>query len=358
MSLRNLFEEVREEGKIEIKNEPFIKDSLPIIYEGEINEPTNNGVIVNYHNSGGRSIIIERGETVYRIKGVDPYRLLTEKIANSSKNKINNVCQWNFSRKTGHSSEKPFGVLTWENIQNKAEIYGKLNQFYNLFGIIPPLEYLTHQKVDEVRGINREDVYQVVFKLNKPETDLRVSEFDALLTERLDQCSPTEIKSKVKNINRLYGRLISWAGFNTAILALNGLLPTNPSFVPQNWVISPVEGGYGIFRVDHSSTKINKDSKEVIEELLKERNGLPNCINEFSIMSERVQVAADPKLFLPKEKRNMKFSQILLNTNDIAVDYSKIIEAHKNVFFMGMGLIPMFKCPPAITEEMFREALE
>ncbi len=359
--LRRLFEQVRENGKIDLNDSISIKDILPIIYTGESNSDSGT----TYYNSGGRSILFQKGGQTYRIKGVDPFGYLTERIATSKKNKISNVKDThniiNEQLSQGIKREnlefndvKPFGTFFFDQAECEIKALEKLKLAYERLGIENPCEPLFYKDTNIEK--NGRKTYQTAFKLPNLETDVRTHEFMSLLTERLDSCSPSEIAAKDKNIARLFGRFIYWAGINAGLFASVGVLPIDSSFYPQNWIISRYKEGYGIFRVDHTSTKLT-DPHSVIRELTKEKHGLSFILNEFSVFPSRVKVAAEPTQFLPKNKKNLKFSQILNSKKDIYVDESKIIEAHKNVFKMGLFSLLQGQIAP-IHEEMFLEALE
>lgn len=202
--------------------------------------------------------------------------------------------------------------------------------------------------------------YQTAFRLPSPESDLRVREWDALLTERLDECSPEEIEAKRQTIGRLYGRFVYWAGVNTAMLAATALVPTMASFVPQNWVIDRHHDGYGLFRVDHTSTK-RTNPEAALKELTQcreTRDILPASVNEFSVFASRMQIAAKPKEFLPPGKTDLRFSKILtLDPREIRADERKVVNVHKFVFEQGLAATLQGHCPEPIPEELFKQAL-
>jgi len=358
---RDLLDQVRVKGQIDVGEEPLLRDVLPIIYNGEADSSSPGAV--RYHNSGGRSIMYERGDEVYRIKGVDPFGKLTERVASSKENRIKNVHDASLIAKAQtpregevliFSDKKPFGPFFIEQAELEAQAFRALAETYLELGIQNPCEFLFYQDSGlEVRG---ERTYQTALRLPSLEADFRTHEWNSLLTERLDQCAPDEIATKMKNINRLYGRFIYWAGVNTAILAASGLLPTADSFVPQNWVINRYGDGYGIFRVDHTSTK-TADTRDVIKSLASDRDGAPFIANEFSVYAGRVQMAANPKAFLGERESDYKFSQILLMTEGQGLDETNLLGTHTNVFFMGLASV-LNEAPIApIPEEMFRHAL-
>ncbi len=194
----------------------------------------------------------------------------------------------------------------------------------------------------------------------RKEAYFRVKEFESLLTRRLDQCNSMKIAEKDKNISRLFGRFIYWTGVNTSFLSLAGLLPTENSFCPQNWVISRYDNGYGLFRVDHTSTKVVSE-REALQGRIKEEDELPHIINNFSVFPSRVKIAANQKAFLGKNTKR-KFSEILTTKKEIPADETSIIQSHKTVFMMGVasGLAAVLKGKriEPIHEEMFYDVLK
>ncbi len=355
---RKLLERVRVDGYIGTKGEMFLNDMMPAIYRGESGPAADS---VHYYNSGGRSIIFEKEGSAYRIKGVDPFGRLTKRVAKSKKNRMNDVriVAEELASQPGTKKQlfrgRPFGVLTYNNATNEKEACERLAHEYILFGIENPAEFLCYK--DTGTGRTGESVYQAAFHLPSLESDLRVNEFSGLLTERLDECSAKEIAAKSQNISRLYGRFVFWGGFNAGLFYRAGILPMADSFRPQNWVISRAGDGYGIFRVDHSSTEA-ADTETVYNGLMKELDGIPHIVNEFSVFPERVLVASNPDGFLPKGQRGMKFSKILHLRDKINADIGPMINAHKNVFGMGLYCAIKEQHPEPISEKMFIEALE
>lgn len=358
--LRRLFEEVRVNGKIDLRDELSIRDVLPIVYAGE----SDSNKSTTYYNSGGRSILFQRSGITYRVKGVDPFGYLTERVALSKQNRIGNVrdahelLKAQISREVerkdiGFNNGKPFGTFFFEQAEREIEALKRLELAYDQLGIENPCVPLFHKDTGvEKQG---EKTYQTVFRLPSLEVDIRTHEYMSLLTERLDQCSPGEIAAKSKNIGRLFGRFIYWAGINTGIFTSFGVLPIDSSFYPQNWIISRYGNGYGIFRVDHTSTKLT-DPTSSLNALMKEKDGLSFILNEFSVYPSRVQVASSPDQFLPSDKQGLKFSQILSLKKELGVDESRIIKAHNNVFQMGLVSLVRGQIEP-IPEEMFLQAL-
>lgn len=359
---KTLIDKVRVQGRISLGDGVFLRDQLPIIYSGEAKSNDTNST--HYHSSGGRSLIIDRGGTTYRVKGCDPSGKLTERVAGSKENKVEDVfnayqlAALNFPN-VGFMfrAGKPFGVLNLSQVELERGALKQLERAYNFVGIENPCEFAMY--ADTGILADGERTYQTVFTLPGVEADFRVKEFEKLLTERLDECSTEEIAKKQKNINRLFGRFVYWAGVSTGLLASVGVSPVKSSFASQNWVISKYKNGYGLFRVDHSSTKI-VSPEEAYNSLIAQENDLPHIVNNFSVFPGRVQVAANPQVF--HVRKNKKFSEILYMTKGIGADESNIIRAHQNIFNLGAlcGVAAVTGRSNAINpipEEMFAEAL-
>ena len=353
--LKEMLEQVRISGRTSVGEGIFLRDMLPIIYSGECVDDE----YLEYMNSGGRSILFKRGGRTYRVKGVDPYGELTKHVTESKKNRIHDTETAEKLRRLQEGGDelmhdgRPFGVLTHKNAEQAKKAHKKLNQWYERLGIRSPCKFVCNSPTDvEIGG---DMTYQTLFELPSYGSDLRVREFTMLMAEKLDQLTPEEIENKSKNINRLYGRFIYWAGINTALMIKEGLLPIESSFCEQNWVVSPVRDGYGIFRVDHTSTK-RTDQKTASKSMLSIREtGVPVVLDELSVVPERVQVASHPEKFY-RDDRPRKFTEILLD-DSYQGDPTQIIEAHKKVFVTGMQSAMEGKTMP-IPEEMFLKALE
>ncbi len=222
--LRKLFEKVRTKGQIDLGKEALLRDVLPIVYTGE----SNSDGSTTYYNSGGRSILFQRGGDTYRVKGVDLFGYLTERVANSRQNRIQNVrdayeimkqqlARGVERRDLEFNSGKPFGTFFLEQAECEIRALGRLKTAYEQLGIENSCEPLFYKKTDIAK--NGRSTYQTAFRLPNLEADLRAYEFMALLTERLDLLSPEQIAAKSKNISRLFGRFIYWAGINVGIFA-------------------------------------------------------------------------------------------------------------------------------------------
>lgn len=363
---KELLDSVRVQGHITLNESPFVKDLLPIIYLGEANPDAPGST--PYYSSGGRSMLFNRGGITYRVKGCDPTAKLTERVAKSDNNKFEDVISA-YEYAQLHSREKtpgtgfmfrdnrPFGVLNLRQAECEKVTHTNLANLYETVDIENPCEFVSYENTGiEIHG---ERTYQAAFRLPRIEADFRIKEFEKLLTERLDQCSPDEIAKKTKNINRLFGRFVYWAGVNTTLLASSGVLPVKSSFVSQNWAISRYKDGYGLFRVDHSSTKVVKPD-EAYKNLVEEEKGVPHIANNFSVFPGRVQIAANPKAFL--KKKDVKFSEILFMREGPGIDETRLLNAHVSVFNLGVqgGLEAITKKNNTIgpiPEQMFYEAL-
>jgi hypothetical protein len=310
--------------------------------------------------------LFEKGGEVYRIKGVDPFAHFTARVAESPQNRIQNVRDAHTIAKTqrskvSHSGNlrythgKPFGLLSLAQAGAEIDALQKLANIYPEFEIENPCEALFYKGTEVLQ--EGEELYQTVLRLNSRESDFRVQEFDALLTERLDMCLPHQIAAKCKNICRLYGRFNYWAGFNAGLLAVAGLLPKRESFHPQNWVIDKYKSGYGIFRVDHTST-ISATPQTTLASLTEDLDGVPYIINEFSVFASCIQIAANPQV-IKHTRGELKFSEILHSPEKTGVSFDEtaLLSAHRLSFNVGLSAALQVTPLVPIPEEMFQEAL-
>ena len=361
-NLRSLFEKVRVKGRLELPETPSIRDSLPIVYTGEAGSDESS---VDYYNSGGRGVVFSRGSTHYRVKGVDPFGYLTERVVSSGKNRISDVVSaQKLIEDQIHSGvqrenmlfgrDKPFGVFFVEQAENERNTCQKLSGVYSAFGIEDPCQFLHYQETGVEKSGRK--TYQTAFRLPEVESDIRLREINELIIERLDECTPEQIAARSKNINRLYGRFIYWAGVSSALMMTGGLLPDENSFLCQNWILNRYKDGYGMLRVDHTSTR-QVGPEEAQSMVLDEEEGLPRIINNFSVFPSKVQIASNPKQFLAKEHRGKKFREILTLREGINGDERYIIDAHRNAFGMGFVSSLERKELEPIPEEMLLEAL-
>jgi len=343
--MRELLEKARISGTMEIE-EGLMRDCLPIIYKGD------STAGIKYYNSGGRSLIVERNGSTYKISGVDPYGKLTKRVALSGKNCLSDVADAykafsdSGSKKTFRN--KPFGVFTYKNIENAQRAFDYLNSTYRFFEVDPPCEIICHSKLDMIQA--GEDAYQMLFKLPNAESDLRVWEFTQILRERLKNASRDELKEKEQYIKRIFGRFAAWAGTSAGIMMHAGILPTKGSWAPQNFVISEVEDGYGIFRVDHTSTEyVGKEKAH--DEIMGYINGAEAKRNmgyffgyQFVLFPEAVSIAAH----YPELTNNLPVPQGLTPIDKIFTYYisgeprqppwdaESIDKGHLATFMMGL----------------------
>ena len=372
--MRELFEQCRVSGTIRLK-EGFMRDALQVVYSGDDEKGTT------YYNSGGRSLIVERPGCAYKIHGVDPDGLLTRKVAASPKNRLRDVvsaariaeeqCQNSSNRMT--YNKKPFGVLTYDNTENAECAFDRLNSAYAHFGITPPCNILCRSRLGmKVAG---EEAYQLLFALPSAERDLRIWEFCQLLRERLAKASRSEIQQKLKPIGRIFGRFAAWSGFATGILASYGLLPSERSWVPQNFVLSEVDGGYGALRVDHTSTKyVGREAaaKEITGYIksVEEKKDISRFFGfQFTMFPEAFQVAAlfpertdelpVPKSLSPQERVFAYYSDEV--PRNPPWDASEIDKSHLAAFMMGIKSLEFDRNAAgtlAIPESYLRVVLE
>ena len=176
--LRELFEKVRLKGKIDLRNELLMRDVLPIVYTGESNSDNST----TYYNSGGRSLLFERDEIVYRVKGVDPLGYLTERVALSQQNRIKNVrdahevleaqLSQNVERKDlGYLISKPFGAFYFKQAECEINALKRLESTYGQLGIENPCTPLFYKDTGvEKQG---EETYQTISRLPSLEVDFR-----------------------------------------------------------------------------------------------------------------------------------------------------------------------------------------
>ncbi|MEK6909861.1 MAG: hypothetical protein AABW61_02160, partial [Candidatus Aenigmatarchaeota archaeon] len=241
MSFADLLEKVRIDGRLnQIDQERSLTDCLPIVFT-DVNE---SGTY--FQNSGGRGILFTHKGTPYKLGGVDPHGHLTNLVANSPRNKIADVKVAHDHRKqTGPNvhtfAEKPFGVYTKEGAENARRTFNMVNGEYALSRIPSPCEFSEVIPMGEHNGV---EAYQILFRLNSLESDLRVDEFSQLVRERLNQCSVEELEARQRDVIKLYGRFCIWAGLNARILHDLNRQPTTSSFAEQNFVISRVGDGY------------------------------------------------------------------------------------------------------------------
>lgn len=331
---RKFMDEVRIKGKVAVRDTPFMRDSLPIVYTCE-----NEGGIP-YHSSGGRSLIVERGDRVYKINGVDPHGHLTSRVAASRENRLSDVAKWDTVLKYVGATAvdgKPFGVYTHKNTENAERTFDRLNLCYVRGGITPPCEYVCNSRV-------RDDAYQILFRMPSLESDLRVSEFMALMEDRLSQMPQEQLAGVLTPLRRIFGRLVGWMGYSMETLLQNSLVPTKSSWVPQNMVLHEVGNGYGAFRVDHTSTA--GDNVDKYGAWLDKNLGDPDFPgNMFSFIVEAAEIGAKypevaknlPGRGLSPFGRVMKYYRASEGKDPARplVDVTPLFDAHQKTFQMG-----------------------
>lgn len=259
MVLDRLFKEVRTEVYI-----PNAK--RPLIYSRDEGD-------IKAWNSGGRGLIFTENGITYRVKGVDPKAYLTEKVVSSGKNLISdvNAAVTNY-RDLGafmkmHGLE-PFGVLLEKKAENEKFAVDRINELYRKLGVEPSLEF------DEIVSTN-DGYVQNWFRLKKTSDDLRLEELDQYLVQKFSKMPRGRIENYLNAVMKLYGRFNIWNGRNMRLMVDAKLKPTPTSFLPQNFTISSVDDGYGLFRVDHTSTEYlpEKSEGEIFDSLQKNVDG-------------------------------------------------------------------------------------
>jgi hypothetical protein len=345
----DIFRDVREELKLEVsKNGELVK---PMIYQ-----ESENGSLC--YNSGGRGIIFPYKDGAKRIKGVvDSEGRLTEKVGFSPKNKIDDIRKFAEKKPYYGVNGKPFAVLTRKAAENEKTTLDRLRWFYWKSGL--KLPYYVDDIVETGQLFNNEMTCQLYLDLPRIEDDLRVEEFNALLKAKFNQLSEKEIKERERDILKLYHRFMHWHGFTTKCLTECKLLPTYESFVPQNYVISKVRGGYGLFRVDHTSTVIadDMDKKQVFQELTKrishEQSDGP--ISTFGCLPTAVVLAANQPYEVPDDGRPL-FERCYYHFTDNFKPSNRYLQA---LYFFNIQFqvgIAMSE-PEPIEERFFRMVL-
>jgi len=287
---RELFEQVRTPGRVKL-NGMFIRDCLPFVYTGESEDGEP------YHNSGGRSVLLERHGGAYKLSGVDPQGHLTRRVADSPKNMFSDVelARERLVEQEGFKNKrfngKPFGVFTFENTENAKRAFSELNEAYRYGGLETPCEFVSSPKIDD-------ESYQIVFKLPQLESDLRVYEFMRLAEARLGRASRDEISDKLPAIKRIFGRFAAWTGYTMFVLASRGLTPTESSWAPQNFVLHRIGDSYGAYRVDHTSTRYEGQDNVVasMTELVKDaidQKAAEFPFYQFTFIPEAAIIAAE-----------------------------------------------------------------
>jgi hypothetical protein len=150
-----------------------------------------------------------------------------------------------------------------------------LDKAYAKYGMSYPCTFDSTARV-------KEGEVQNWFRLERMEDDLRLEELDQLMIERMEGMSTEELEDRCRDVLKLYGRLNIWAGASVRTLTDCRLRPSPASFLPQNYTISRAGDGYGMFRVDHTSTLHVPEmtEQEIFDGLQKEvgQGGLEQCV--------------------------------------------------------------------------------
>ena len=344
----DLFRQVREELRLEIvRNGELVR---PIVYQ-------ESGNAQMCYNSGGRGIVFPYEDRAIRVKGIlDPEGRLTRRIADSPRNQIEDVKKFACYRDGDRVNGKPFGVLLSEAAKQEQEAVDRLNWCYWKAGLTNPYSIL--DVVSTGQTLDGGPTVQLYFDLPKVEDDLRVEELNGLFRKKMNRLSAQEIKEKEGDVLKLYHRFMQWHGFSARCLTISKLLPTPESFVPQNYVISHVKGGYGLFRVDHTSTvpKDVDDEKAVFEELLRRisKGRSDGPISTFGNLPTAVVLAANHSDQVPVDSRSLFERCYYFDGVFRASDrYLQALNIFHKQFINGIRL-PQ---PEPIEEEFFRKAL-
>jgi hypothetical protein len=373
--MRNLLEKVRVDGYVQVPMNGAVESIMPFIYQGDCS-PDSLGAL-HYWNSGGRNILFEMDGKAYKLKGVDPFAHLTRKVANSEKNLIHDVvCALNDLEKKSlwshmanlpegfHDHGKPFGVATKGQAENERITSEMLSEKYHSVGLANPCEFLKYEETGIERG--GEATYQILFRLPRKESDLRLQEFQTSLVRRLDACSDEEIADKSENIIKLYNKFMRWIGYNSNIFIGIGMYPLGVEL--QNWAISEAGDGYGLFRIDHGSTERKREWQEIYEEFTKKVRRFPSVrdvpyiIDILSFLSTAVKIASEPEKFLPpRTKYDPRESFSRLSPYSVMMRSTHLIRpfraSHEEAFLAGLDS-DTSKMPKPIHEKMLLDALE
>lgn len=354
MSFIDLLEKVRIRGKLNQLDEGKpLEECLPLVFTS-VDESG-----ISFQNSGGRSIIFSHRGVPYKLGGIDPHGRLTKLVAKSPRNKISDVKLAHDHRKQISPSVhtfagKPFGVYTKEGAENARRTFSMVNGEYVASRILPPCEFLEAIPMGEYNGV---EAYQILFKLNSLESDLRVDEFSQLLRERLNQCSVEELEARHRDVIKLYGRFCIWAGLNARILHDLNRQPTTSSFAEQNFVISRVGDGYGVLRVDHTSTVRSDMSKEELGKYLRDADRGSG----FYMIPTGLLVAIDLSMSGMTRKERRRVTQPF----EIGYNFRGPLKSNRINYPYFVGLLERaydqgfaHRAVEPIREEMFRKVLE
>ncbi|MFH1631002.1 MAG: hypothetical protein ABIA21_02150 [Candidatus Aenigmatarchaeota archaeon] len=350
--MRDIFERVRLGLKCDILDtNGRIRE--PFIYTAQSDDEN----VASCYNSGGRSVILPYNSGAIKINGVDPAGILTREVAASQKNKIEDVVRWSENAKDGTlPNDRPLGVYTLTAAKRAEMAYEKLNSAYRDVGLRPPCSYIKAVPMDKRFG--DEELCQIRYELPVVEDDLRVLEFSMLLKERLDEMTPHEIEELEKPIMKLYHRICLWHGLGIRIMIDQGILPLAESFEPQNYVISEQGGGYGIFRVDHTSTEIvNMHRDDLLDELLKrvQKHQTNGFLAPFARIPTAVTIAAHysdqvPPDTSPLFERCYHFMSSVCDSLGLYAHYLNALNTSFSIGLSGAGEL--------IEKKWFRQLLE
>lgn len=185
------------------------------------------------------------------------------------------------------------------------------------------------------------------------------------MREELNKWNTKKLEDKAKEIFKLYARVLNWEGWNIGLLAKNKLEPTPNSWVPQNFVISKYKDGYGIFRVDHTSTRKNEnyEPEKLIEKILKD-SGLQNLeaptFGSYTHIPTSILIALNFEFTTGKKPKENKplFEQAYLYQGSVKSwekGYGCYLKIYGLAFVSG---IKMIEPPEPIQEKMIKEVFE
>ncbi len=169
---------------------------------------------------GYRSSIVSYGNKHYKLKGCRPYD------------------------GTDFRDGEPFGVLSRTKALNELDITERLNDFYRSVRIEGPHEPLGNYVYEN--NIDGRDIACNVFETRG---ELRMNQFFSRYLEHKD-------KFKDMDYDFISG-IFEWLGFaQHALKECNiGINKYEKTIDPANHTISRIDGGYGIFCIDHSSSR-------------------------------------------------------------------------------------------------------
>jgi len=352
MLLRKLFEEARIEVHIP-------GTSPPLIYTGQ-------GGPINAWSSGGRSLIFEDNSHIYRVKGVDPCSALTVEVGNSKKNRIEDVTKataYVGANKYPPTGE-PFGTLLPQKAFNEQRTIELLTTDYAKYDVSYPCKFFQTAPV-------KNGQVQNWFQLRNLEDDLRLEEFDQIMIDKMKDFSKGELEACYKDVLKLYGRLNMWAGVAMRTLLDCKLKPTARSFLPQNYTISKVGNGYGLFRVDHTSTQhLPGQTDQQIFDSLQKESSMGGCGLEQNVVLRfptAILIAAEPSIVRNpkslKQEADIRGGSMLagayyyMGSIYASTGYGHFVNVLVNAFKIGMS-DPQIAAKEPIDEIWFQKVLK